>query len=85
MSDVMGERELEEAVQALRSAEDRVTDVLRAYLERDPLTGRPVYGRIGRAAQITGWGEQRVKETATPGLAERRRAKRAGKEAGRGE
>ncbi|WP_281179745.1 hypothetical protein [Streptomyces violens] len=40
------------------------------------MPGRPVHGRIGRAAHLTGWGEQRVKEIATPGLAERRRARR---------
>lgn len=83
MGDLSEEQELVAAVEALRAAEDRVAAALRTYLARDPLTGRPVHGRIGRAAQITGWGEQRVKETTTPGLAERRRAKRAGKEAGR--
>ncbi|MDR3084487.1 MAG: hypothetical protein LBV60_26830 [Streptomyces sp.] len=77
MADLQEEQELAAAVEALNAAEERVTTALRAYLARDPLTGRPVHGRIGRAAQITGWGEQRVKETTTPGLAERRRAKRA--------
>ncbi|WP_190138633.1 hypothetical protein [Streptomyces longispororuber] len=70
------ERELLEAVQALQTAEQRVAAALRAFLARDPVTGRPPHGRIGRAAQLTGWGEQRVKETVTPALAERRRAKR---------
>ncbi|WP_425824692.1 hypothetical protein [Streptomyces fractus] len=70
------ERELAEAVASMRAAEDRVTEALRVFLARDPVTGRPAHGRIGRAAHITGWGEQRVKETVTPALAERRRAKR---------
>ncbi|XIG72356.1 hypothetical protein C1N81_01200 (plasmid) [Streptomyces sp. SGAir0957] len=61
---------------ALRAAEARVAEALRTYLSRDPVTGRPAHGRIGRAAQLTGWGEQRVKETVTPALAERRRARR---------
>ncbi|WP_399095685.1 hypothetical protein ACGH2B_27935 [Streptomyces sp. BBFR2] len=81
MSDpVDDEHELAAAVEALKAAEDRVTRALRAYLTRDPVTGRPAHGRIGRAARITGWGEQRVKETVTPALAERRRAKRAATE-----
>ncbi|MEV5607538.1 hypothetical protein [Streptomyces sp. NPDC052225] len=71
-----GESRLAAAVAELHAAEERVAEALRAYLARDPLTGRPVHGRIGRAAQITGWGEQRVKETVTPALAERRRARR---------
>jgi hypothetical protein len=83
VSDADDECELAEAVRALKGAEDRVAAALRAFLARDPLTGRPVHGRIGRAAQITGWGEQRVKETTTPGLAERRRARRAGRDTGR--
>ncbi|MFF9908861.1 hypothetical protein ACF1HU_36305 [Streptomyces olivaceus] len=53
-----------------------MTRALRAYLAPDLVTGRPVHGRIGRAAHLTGWGEQRVKEIANPALAERRRAKR---------
>ncbi|WP_338693080.1 hypothetical protein V2W30_01930 [Streptomyces sp. Q6] len=73
---VDGEGRLVDAVAELRAAEERVAAALRVYLARDPLTGRPVHGRIGRAAQITGWGEQRVKETVTPALADRRRAKR---------
>ncbi|MFJ8957630.1 hypothetical protein ACIRO1_46845 [Streptomyces sp. NPDC102381] len=77
------ERALAAVVSELRAAEGRVAEALRSYLARDPLTGRPEYGRIGRAAQITGWGEQRVKETVTPALAERRRAKRNGGTAGR--
>ncbi|MGP3777155.1 hypothetical protein ACTWJ8_40605 (plasmid) [Streptomyces sp. SDT5-1] len=77
------ERELAAAVAELHAAEERVADALRTYLARDPVTGRPVYGRIGRAAHITGWGEQRVKEIVTPELADRRRAKRNGKTAGR--
>ncbi|RII11153.1 hypothetical protein DSC45_29270 [Streptomyces sp. YIM 130001] len=80
MSYVECEADLAEAVERLRAAEARVADVLRVYLARDPVTGRPVHGRIGRAAQITGWGEQRVKETVTPALAERRRAKRTSPE-----
>ncbi|MEU6392932.1 hypothetical protein, partial [Streptomyces sp. NPDC046939] len=60
------ERELADAVTALRAAEARVVEALRTYLSRDPVTGRPPHGRIGRAAQLTGWGEQRVKETVTP-------------------
>ncbi|WP_371524613.1 hypothetical protein OG302_42205 [Streptomyces sp. NBC_01283] len=76
VSDVDDERELAEAVAVLRAAEARVTAALRVFLARDPVTGRPVHGRIGRAAQLTGWGEQRVKETVTPALAERRRGKR---------
>ncbi|MEU3708513.1 hypothetical protein [Streptomyces catenulae] len=75
------EGELAAAVEALKAAEERVAAALRSYLARDPVTGRPVHGRIGRAAQITGWGEQRVKEVVTPELAERRRARRAGTEA----
>ncbi|MFF1400085.1 hypothetical protein ACFVZD_40670 [Streptomyces sp. NPDC058287] len=55
---------------------------LRVYLASDPVTARPVHGRIGRAAQITGWGEQRVKETVTPALAEHRRARRSDNGAG---
>ncbi|MFH8736784.1 hypothetical protein [Streptomyces sp. NPDC017964] len=82
VSDVDDERELAEAVRVLKAAEDRVVHALRTYLARDPLTGRPVHGRIGRAAHITGWGEQRVKETVTPALAERRRAKRGNQETG---
>ncbi|MFF9479476.1 hypothetical protein [Streptomyces sp. NPDC014733] len=74
------EHELAAAVEALKAAEERVAAALRGYLARDPVTGRPVHGRIGRAAQITGWGEQRVKEVVTPELAERRRARRAGTE-----
>ncbi|MET7727778.1 hypothetical protein [Streptomyces mirabilis] len=70
------ERELADAVEELRAADQRVAEALRAYLARDPVTGRPVHGRIGRAAQLTGWGEQRVKETAAPALAARRRARR---------
>ncbi|GAA3169310.1 MULTISPECIES: hypothetical protein [Streptomyces] len=81
MSDrVDDEGELAAAVEALKVAEERVAAALRGYLARDPVTGRPVHGRIGRAAQITGWGEQRVKEVVTPELAERRRARRAGAE-----
>ncbi|MGW8987799.1 hypothetical protein ACWGQ9_34765 [Streptomyces parvus] len=80
MSKVDDERELAEAVAVLRQAEERVAEALRAFLVRDPLTGRPVHGRIGRAAEITGWGQQRVKETVTPALAERRRAQRGGRE-----
>ncbi|WP_420038134.1 hypothetical protein ACN2WE_41085 (plasmid) [Streptomyces sp. cg28] len=76
MSDPGDERELAEAVEALRAAEERVAAALRAFLARDPVTGRPVHGRIGRAADITGWGQQRVKETVTPELAVRRRAQR---------
>ncbi|MGP3776859.1 hypothetical protein ACTWJ8_39115 [Streptomyces sp. SDT5-1] len=76
MSEPDDERELAEAVAALRTAEERVVEALRVYLSRDPVTGRPVHGRIGRAARLTGWGEQRVKEAAVPALAERRRAKR---------
>ncbi|MFI7386583.1 hypothetical protein [Streptomyces sp. NPDC049813] len=76
MTDRDDERELAEAVAALRAAEERVAAALRGYLSRDPVTGRPAHGRIGRAARLTGWGEQRVKETVTPALAERRRAKR---------
>ncbi|MGW6143694.1 hypothetical protein [Streptomyces sp. NPDC055140] len=75
-------RELADAVEVLKDAGDRVADALRAYLARDPVTGRPVHGRIGRAAQITRWGERRVRETATPALAEHRRARRLGKGAG---
>lgn len=82
VSEVDDERELADAVEVLKDAEGRVADALRVYLARDPVTGRPVHGRIGRAAQITGWGEQRVKETATPALAERRRARRSDKGAG---
>ncbi|MER5949447.1 hypothetical protein ABT127_25680 [Streptomyces sp. NPDC001904] len=78
VTNVDAEQELARAVEALRATEDRVAAALRAFLARDPVTGRPVHGRIGRAAQITGWGEQRVKEIVTPALAERRRAKRAG-------
>lgn len=70
------ERELVDAVAALRAAEARVAGALRTFLSRDPVTGRPPHGRIGRAARLTGWGEQRVKETVTPALADRRRAKR---------
>ncbi|MEU6002862.1 hypothetical protein ABZ837_34260 [Streptomyces sp. NPDC047197] len=70
------EGELIAAMTELRAAEERVAEALRVFLARDPVTGRPVHGRIGRAAQLTGWGEQRVKETVTPALAERRRAKR---------
>ncbi|MFJ9083872.1 hypothetical protein ACIRL3_15740 [Streptomyces sp. NPDC102384] len=70
------ERQLKDAMTALHEAEGSVTRVLRAYLAPDPVTGRPVHGRIGRAAHLTGWGEQRVKEIANPALAERRRAKR---------
>ena len=77
------ERELVAAVAELQAAEERVAEALRAFLARDPVTGRPVHGRIGRAAQLTGWGEQRVKETVTPALAERRRAKRDTKSTGR--
>ncbi|MET8558923.1 hypothetical protein ABZV64_28780 [Streptomyces sp. NPDC004959] len=77
------ERELGEAVEALMAAERRLAQALAVFLARDPVTGRPVHGRIGRAAQITGWGEQRVKEAATPALAERRRARRAGGKADR--
>ncbi|MFD7295280.1 hypothetical protein ACFV9W_18520 [Streptomyces sp. NPDC059897] len=76
------ERELAAAVAELQAAEERVAEALRAFLARDPVTGRPVHGRIGRAAQLTGWGEQRVKETVTPALAERRRAKRDSKDTG---
>ncbi|MBO1332577.1 hypothetical protein J3486_15095 [Streptomyces sp. VRA16 Mangrove soil] len=65
-----------EAVAVLKAAEERVAAALRTFLARDPVTGRPVHGRIGRAAEITGWGQQRVKETVTPALAERRRAQR---------
>ncbi len=73
---VSDEGELIAAMTELRAAEERVAEALRVFLARDPVTGRPVHGRIGRAAQLTGWGEQRVKETVTPALAERRRAKR---------
>ncbi|MFJ9041434.1 hypothetical protein ACIRF8_33325 [Streptomyces sp. NPDC102406] len=76
MTDRDDERELADAVAALRAAEERVAEALRGFLSRDPVTGRPAHGRIGRAARLTGWGEQRVKETVTPALAERRRAKR---------
>ncbi|MFZ3573942.1 hypothetical protein ACOKM5_44125 [Streptomyces sp. BH097] len=76
MSDASDERELVAAMAELQSAEKRVAEALRVFLARDPVTGRPMHGRIGRAAQLTGWGEQRVKETVTPALAERRRAKR---------
>ncbi|WP_055566874.1 hypothetical protein [Streptomyces atriruber] len=76
MSDASDERELVAAVAELQAAEERVAEALRAFLARDPVTGRPVHGRIGRAAHLTGWGEQRVKETVTPALADRRRAKR---------
>ncbi|MFD8565730.1 hypothetical protein [Streptomyces sp. NPDC059639] len=82
MSNVDAEHELAQAVEALRATEERVAVALRAFLERDPVTGRPVHGRIGRAAQITGWGEQRVKEIVTPALADRRRAKRSGEKEG---
>ncbi|MEU6840440.1 hypothetical protein ABZ930_01030 [Streptomyces sp. NPDC046716] len=78
MSNTDAEHELFRAVEALRVTEERVVAALRDFLARDPVTGRPVHGRIGRAAEITGWGEQRVKEIVTPALAERRRAKRAG-------
>ncbi|WP_251076831.1 hypothetical protein [Streptomyces benahoarensis] len=81
VSDADDECELAAVVVALKAAEERVAAALRTYLARDPVTGRPPHGRIGRAAQITGWGEQRVKETVTPALAERRRAKRAATEA----
>ncbi|MFJ8955282.1 hypothetical protein ACIRO1_34840 [Streptomyces sp. NPDC102381] len=70
------EGQLKDAMTALHAAEDDVTRALRAYLAPDPVTGRPVHGRIGRAAHLTGWGEQRVKEIANPGLAERRRVRR---------
>ncbi|MFD4998695.1 hypothetical protein [Streptomyces buecherae] len=70
------ERQLKDAMAALSRAEHDVARALRAYLAPDPVTGRPVHGRIGRAAHLTGWGEQRVKEIANPALAERRRAKR---------
>ncbi|WP_234018904.1 MULTISPECIES: hypothetical protein [unclassified Streptomyces] len=84
MSNPGDERELTEAVVALRAAEERVAAALRVFLARDPITGRPVHGRIGRAADITGWGQQRVKETVTPALAERRRSQRGdSKEGGR--
>lgn len=76
MSDASDERELVAAVAELQAAEERVAEALRVFLARDPVTGRPVHGRIGRAAHLTGWGEQRVKETVTPALADRRRAKR---------
>ncbi|KUF19227.1 hypothetical protein [Streptomyces silvensis] len=76
MLDANVERELVAAVEALRVAEEQVAAALRVFLARDPVTGRPVHGRIGRAAEITGWGQQRVKETVTPALAERRRAQR---------
>ncbi|MFJ4714283.1 hypothetical protein [Streptomyces sp. NPDC088785] len=69
------ERELVEAVAALKAAEERVAAALRVFLARDSVTGRPVHGRIGRAAVITGWGQQRVKETVTPELAARRRTR----------
>ncbi|WP_327667979.1 MULTISPECIES: hypothetical protein [unclassified Streptomyces] len=82
MSDAGDERELVAAVAELQAAEERVAEALRVFLARDPVTGRPVHGRIGRAAQLTGWGEQRVKETVTPALAERRRAKRDGRDVG---
>lgn len=71
------ERELADAARGVRDAEERLVQALRAYLAPDPLTGRPPHGRIGRAMTLTGWGEQRVKETVNPGLAERRRAQRA--------
>lgn len=77
MQNVDGEQELDDAVQALHAAEERLVQALRTYLTPDPLTGRPPHGRIGRAMTLTGWGEQRVKETANPGLADRRRAQRA--------
>ncbi|OKI04041.1 hypothetical protein A6A06_38745 [Streptomyces sp. CB02923] len=76
MLDANVERELVAAVEVLRVAEEQVAAALRVFLARDPVTGRPVHGRIGRAAEITGWGQQRVKETVTPALAERRRAQR---------
>ncbi|MER5950306.1 hypothetical protein ABT127_30100 [Streptomyces sp. NPDC001904] len=77
MPDVDDERELAAAVAALKVAEERLTAALSTFLARDPVTGRPVHGRIGRAAEITGWGQQRVKEIVTPELAERRRGQRA--------
>ncbi|MEU0354346.1 hypothetical protein [Streptomyces cyaneofuscatus] len=82
MSDADDERELVAAMADLRAAEERVVEALRVFLARDAVTGRPVHGRIGRAAQLTGWGEQRVKETVTPALAQRRRAKRGGRDGG---
>ncbi|MDF3144164.1 MULTISPECIES: hypothetical protein [unclassified Streptomyces] len=77
MANTEDERELADALQGLRDAEERLAQALRTYLAPDPLTGRPPHGRIGRAMTLTGWGEQRVKETVNPGLAERRRAQRA--------
>ncbi|MFE6895125.1 hypothetical protein [Streptomyces sp. NPDC057694] len=76
MAELDDEHELAVSVAALKTAEERVTAALRAFLARDPVTGRPVHGRIGRAAEITGWGQQRVKEIVTPELAERRRSQR---------
>ena len=70
------EQHLKDAMAALHRAEQDVARALRDYRAPDPVTGRPVHGRIGRAAHLTGWGEQRVKEIANPALAERRRAKR---------
>ncbi|MGW4177066.1 hypothetical protein [Streptomyces rubiginosohelvolus] len=60
--------DLADAVHALHTAQENLTTALRAYLAPDPVTGR--------AAHLTGWGEQRVKELANPALADRRRAKK---------